>query len=205
MFFSRFPILRSTFTPCRGAPWWTGPLWKQGFLAVEVDLPVIGCTRLINVHVAASLPFGDPRSAMSEANRSLEFDQLIATASAENQAAILVGDFNTSETVYPEKYDRIIKAGYADAFVLANKSAPTVGTITWDSANPLNIKGRFRDFPSQRIDHVFVHEAYLQSLTPIAAQVVLQDRNIRLKSGKYSSLSDHYGMLVTLRRRRLIK
>jgi endonuclease/exonuclease/phosphatase family metal-dependent hydrolase len=199
MFFSRFPIVRSAFTPCRGAPWWTAPLWQQGFLAVDVDLPVIGCTRLINVHVAASLPFGNPHSNASEANRRSEIAQLIAAASAEDRAAILVGDFNTSEEIYPENYDRIIEAGYADAFISANKSAPTIGAVTWDSTNPLNTRGRFRDHPSQRIDHVFVHNAHARSLAPIAAQVVLQDRNIRLKSGEYSSLSDHYGMLVTLR------
>ncbi len=198
MVLSRFPILHSAFTPCCGAPFWTRLLWSQGFLAVEIDLPVVGLTRLIDVHIAASMPFGDPKTPASEANRKREIGQLLSAASASNQAAILVGDFNTSPDIYPENYHRIIEGGYADAFILANRSAQTIGAITWDSANPLNTLDRFRDSQSQRIDHVFVLKARSQSLVPVAAQVVLQDRSIKMKSGQNSSLSDHYGMLVTL-------
>jgi endonuclease/exonuclease/phosphatase family metal-dependent hydrolase len=197
MLFSRFPILRSTFTPFRGAPRWTGVFWKQGFLVVDVDLPVIKKTRLVNVHLAASLPFADPASAASEKNRNREIDQLLSAAADDNGAAILVGDFNTSEKVYPESYRRLIEAGYHDAFVRANKCVSQVDAVTWDSSNPLNAQSRFRHVPSQRIDHVFVHNSVGPSFTPVAAQIVLRDRSIKLKTGQYSSLSDHYGMLVT--------
>jgi endonuclease/exonuclease/phosphatase family metal-dependent hydrolase len=196
MLLSRFPILSSSFIPCRGAPWWTRLLWQQGYLAVEIDLPFVGRTRLINVHLAASVPFGDSRTVASKANRKREIGQLLSAASASSRAAILAGDFNTSEEIYPENYHRIIDAGYADAFILANTSARNFGAFTWDSANPLNARGRFRDSPSQRIDHVFVLKA--QSLVPVAAQVVLKDQSIRTKSGRHMPLSDHYGMLVTL-------
>src|SRR5262245_41489897 len=180
MLFSRFPILKSTFTPCRGAPLWTGVFWKQGFLVVDVNLPVISETRLINVHLAPSLPFGDPASAASAKNRSREIDQLLSAATDENRAAILVGDFNTSEKIYPECYGRFIQAGYRDTFVLVNKCASEVDAVTWDASNPLNAQGRFRHVPSQRIDHVFVHNAVAPSLTPVAAQIVLRDRSIKL-------------------------
>ena len=72
MLLSRFPILRSAFMPARGAPLWTLPFWKQGLLAVDLDLPSIGLTRLINAHIASSVPFGRAGSSASKANRSRE-------------------------------------------------------------------------------------------------------------------------------------
>ena len=197
---SRFPILQSAFTPCRGAPRWTSPLWKQGFLAAEIDMPVFGRSWLINVHIAASLPFGNPNAAVSEENRTREIAQLLSAASAVDPAAILIGDFNTSEEIYPANYRRLIAAGYVDAFIAANGSARHPPAFTWDAANPINAGGRFRDFPSQRIDHVFIHNARMASFTSIAARVVFQERSVRMKAGYSACLSDHYGMLVTLTR-----
>ncbi len=129
---SRFPILHSAFTPCCGASFWTRLLWSQGFLAVEIDLPVVGLTRLINVHIAASMPFGDPKTPASEANRKREIGQLLSAASASNQAAILVGDFNTSPDIYPRiitassKADTPMPSSWRTG--LRRPSAPSPGT-----------------------------------------------------------------------------
>ena len=75
MLLSRFPILHSEFMPCDGAPRWTRLFWKQGLLSVVLDLPVIGRTRLINVHLATTVPFGDAGSSSSAANRNREVVQ----------------------------------------------------------------------------------------------------------------------------------
>jgi endonuclease/exonuclease/phosphatase family metal-dependent hydrolase len=196
MLLSRFPVLRSAFMPAEGAPLWTLPFWQQGLLAVDLDLPLIGRTRLINTHIASSVPFGRAGSGASKANRNREIAQLLAAANAGGQAAILAGDFNTSPEIHSENYERIVDAGYVDGFVASNPSERRNGGFTWDSANPLNARGRFRDAPSQRIDHVFVRAD--RSLVPISAQIVLQDRTIQTGSGLRIPLSDHYGMLVTL-------
>ncbi|WP_291573171.1 endonuclease/exonuclease/phosphatase family protein [Bradyrhizobium sp.] len=197
MLLSRFPILHSAFMPCRGSPRWTLPFWKQGLLAVELDLPSIGRTRLIDAHIAASVPFGDANSMASKANRNREIDQLLSAANAGEVTAILAGDFNTSPAIHPEHYDRIISAGYVDAFVASNPPAAKDG-FTWDCANPLNARGRFRHAPSQRIDHVFVRGGHSAPLKPVAAEIVLQDRVVQTASGQLIPLSDHYGLLVSL-------
>jgi endonuclease/exonuclease/phosphatase family metal-dependent hydrolase len=198
MLFSRHPIAQSAFTPCLGAPWWTRLLWKQGFLVVELDLPVVGRTRVINVHLAAGLPIGDAEAHPSAENRERELSQLLAAAGADNPAEILIGDFNASDRIHAENYQRIIAAGYADAFVAASGATPNFPGFTWDAANPLNSRGRFRDAPSQRIDHVFVSKRFEKRLTPVAARVVFQDPIVSTKAGQFVCLSDHYGMLVTL-------
>jgi endonuclease/exonuclease/phosphatase family metal-dependent hydrolase len=196
MVLSRFPILHSSFMPCHSAPLWTLPFWRQGLFAAEIELPLIGRTRLINVHIASSVPFGHADSNASKANRNREIGQLLSAANAQGQRAILMGDFNASPEVHPEDYFRIIDAGYLDAFVASNPH--TSRGFTWDSANPLNARGRFHDAPSQRIDHVFVPDIQSPWLKPISAQIVLQDRAISTASGVRIPLSDHYGMLVTL-------
>jgi endonuclease/exonuclease/phosphatase family metal-dependent hydrolase len=198
MVLSRFPILHSEFMLCKGAPPWTRLVWKQGLLGVDLDLPVIGPTRLINVHLAASVPFGQAGSMASEANRDREIVQLLSVASAGDPAAILAGDFNNSPEIHSNHYRRIIAAGYADAFVAAREPAGANTGITWDAANPLNARGRFRNSPSQRIDHVFVSRASSPSLTPVSAEIVLRESMIATPSGQRIPLSDHYGMLVTL-------
>jgi endonuclease/exonuclease/phosphatase family metal-dependent hydrolase len=198
MVLSRFPILHSEFALCGGAPDWTRLVWKQGLLSVDLDLPVVGRTRLINVHLAASVPFGRAGSIASEANRDRETAQLLSVANAGDPAAILAGDFNNSPEIHSNHYDRIIAAGYVDAFVAAREPAGANAGITWDATNPLNAHGRFRDSPSQRIDHVFVSQASSPSLAPVSAQLVLQESIIATPSGRRIPLSDHYGMLVTL-------
>jgi endonuclease/exonuclease/phosphatase family metal-dependent hydrolase len=198
MLLSRFPILRSEFMPVQGSPLRTLPFWRQGLLAADIELPSIGPTRLINSHIASSVPFSHAGSTASRANRNREITQLLSAAGGRKPVAILVGDFNTSPEVNPENYKRIIDAGFLDAFVASNPPSRVRDEFTWDSANPLNGRGRFRDAPSQRIDHVFVPNVQSPALVPKSARIVLQDRTIRTASGRKIPLSDHYGMLVTL-------
>lgn len=195
MILSRFPILNCQFIPCRGGPLLTRLVWKQGFLSAEIDLPVVGRTRFINVHLAATVPFDHPEALASTANRHREISQLISAAGGR---AILVGDFNAGPEICSDNYDRIIAAGYVDAFVASGAPARIADGFTWDSANPLNTASRFADSPGQRIDLVFVPKANLRSLVPVAAQVVLQNPAVDISCDQNTTLSDHYGMLATL-------
>jgi endonuclease/exonuclease/phosphatase family metal-dependent hydrolase len=198
MLLSRFPILRSAFMPTQGAPLWTLPFWQQGLLVADLDWLSTGPTRLINAHIASSVPFSRADSMASIANRDREIAQLLSAAGGREPTAILVGDFNTSPEVHPENYNRIIAAGYLDTFVASNRPSHARSDYTWDSANPLNGRGRFRDARSQRIDHVFVPNVQSPSLIPKSARIVLQDRTIQTAYGQKIPLSDHYGVLVTL-------
>ena len=195
---SRVPVLQSEFIPCRGAPWWTHPFWKQGFLKVEINLPLIGQVCLVNVHLAASVPFCLSTSRASRANREREIAQLLTAAGTGNFPTILIGDFNTSPEIYPEGYRKILDAGYVDAYTASRSSDEASPGFTWDAANPLNQRGRFRNFPSQRIDHVFISRKRSSNLFPVSARIVLQEKTMRTSFGQPIPLSDHYGMLVTL-------
>jgi endonuclease/exonuclease/phosphatase family metal-dependent hydrolase len=198
MFLSRFPISSCRFIPCRGGPLLTRLFWKQGFLAADIDLPTAGRTRFVNVHLAATVPFDHPEAAASTTNRDREISQLLSAAGPGYEAAILVGDFNTGPEICPDNYHRFIAAGYVDAFAATATPAQIAGGFTWDAANPLNAASRFRDSPRQRIDLVFVHKSRTKSLTPVATQIVLQDPVIGVGAEDSITLSDHYGMLVTL-------
>jgi len=198
MLLSRFPLLRSEFLPCNQAPWWVAPLWTQGFLLAEIDLPVAGRTRFINVHLTAALPLRDLDAAVSAETRDREINQLAAAAKADHGADILIGDFNTGDEIYPAHYRTILTAGYEDAFVAANGAGQHGKAFTWDASNPVNRRGRFRNSPSQRIDHVFINVAAQRSFTPIAARIVLEDRCVTTARGERVCLSDHYGVLVTM-------
>jgi endonuclease/exonuclease/phosphatase family metal-dependent hydrolase len=197
MFLSRFPILTADFIPYDRAPLGTRLLREPGFLAAEIDLPAVGSTRFINAHLAANVPFHHPEAAASKAYRSREIAELLAAASAGTQAAVLIGDFNTSPEICPENYHQIISAGYIDAFAASNLASEVARAVTWDSANALNIASRFKDSPSQRIDHVFVPRTCVRTFAPAAAEVVLQEEDVTISPSRQVTLSDHYGMLVT--------
>jgi len=92
-------------------------------------------------------------------------------------------------------YQRIIAAGYHDAFADIHGAAEE---HTWDADNSLNRIGPHREAPSQRIDHVFVPTSNEARVTPIAAQVVLKKPVVPLRNGNTCTVSDHYGLLVTL-------
>jgi len=164
---SAVPIRRGGFVPTPGVG-----LTERGALWAELNDPVLGPLRLVNVHLRA----GPPR------RHAAELAHLLHVA---GRRAILCGDFNCGPSIAPDFYQRILRDGWVDAFAAAGGAeAPT-----WDAANPLNRVGRYRRDPSQRIDHVFIPERI--GLHADAAAIVLRDAT--------PPLSDHYGMLVRLR------
>jgi endonuclease/exonuclease/phosphatase family metal-dependent hydrolase len=193
MLLSRLPIRRGWFAPFRAAAPASRWLWEQGFLACELGRPKTRPLRLINAHLVASEPWHRPDDAVTQARRTRETRALLDLAG--EQSALLVGDFNTSPTVAPAIYQSIIAAGYRDAFAHIHG---TVEEPTWDADNPLNRSAPHRQAPSQRIDHVFVPTSTGAGIRPMAAQTVLKEPLVPLRNGNTCTLSDHYGLLVTL-------
>jgi len=146
-------------------------LVERGVLSVALDHPLLSATRLINVHARAG----------PAARHNAEIDHLLAVAAGQ---AIMLGDFNCGPGAATWAYDRIVRAGFADAY----GTAGSLEAPTWDAANPLNKAGRFRFEPSQRIDHVFVPRTLAPHVA--AARILLRYHD--------EPLSDHYGLIVEL-------
>jgi endonuclease/exonuclease/phosphatase family metal-dependent hydrolase len=193
MFLSKLPIRSGRFVPFRGG----GPsarwLWEPGFLLAEIGAEGAPALGFINVHLVANEPLTRLNATPTHKRRSREIRSLIALGRGER--AILVGDFNTSPVIAPEIYVALMEAGYRDTFVATNGACETP---TWDSTNLLNRIGVHRREPSQRIDHVFVPNSLRAKVAAEAASIVLREPCIELHNGQRCTLSDHYGLLVTL-------
>jgi endonuclease/exonuclease/phosphatase family metal-dependent hydrolase len=196
MFLSRYPITDGGFVACGRARTLDGMVSDKGCLWVAVDVPALGRIRLMTVHLTVGGVFRRPDDDESVGHRRIEIEHALAVADR-HEPAILLGDFNCSPTISPENYRRIIAAGYVDAFAAA--CAPDIRdeAATWDAGNPLNVAGRYRHSPSQRIDHVFVPRTLAGGLIPRAADIVLRQRVVEIGSSKLP-LSDHYGLMATL-------
>jgi len=181
MFLSRYRITQGLFLPCK-VPGRFASAAEKGCLCVEVDGPGDAPLHFVNLHLVA-----DSGSRQSEIAHAL--------AVARANAAILLGDFNCSPEIRGADYQRILAAGYSDAFVAAGQGGVNGSNVTWDIANPLNRVSRYRDEISQRIDHVFIPRTLRGTLDPMAAEIVLQEAILETASGPVP-LSDHYGMLA---------
>lgn len=191
LFLSRLPIRSGRFVPVRAAAPPTRWLSEQGFLLAEIGADGMPPLRFVNVHLLASEPLGRPNPA----RRMREIKALLALG--RQQGAILLGDFNTSPVVAPDLYAALLAAGYSDAFAAANGAGEEP---TWDAGNLLNRTGMHHREPSQRIDHVFVPHGLRGAIGPHAAAVVLRQPCVALPDGVCCTVSDHYGLLVTLAR-----
>lgn len=163
VFLSRIPIRCGGFAALPRLS-----LVEHGALWLELEGPAP--IRLVNVHLRAE----------SDGRHMAAVDHMLRAAGND---AILLGDFNCGPSVRSAAYRRILRAGVADAHIAAG--APEAPT--WDAENPYNQAGRFRNDPSQRIDHVFVPHG--SGIGVGQAKIVLDGER---------PLSDHYGLMVQL-------
>jgi endonuclease/exonuclease/phosphatase (EEP) superfamily protein YafD len=145
-------------------------------------------------HVVASDNMWRSRPS-DRARRAAEIAHALSVARA--RSAILLGDFNCSPSIDAGDYQRILAAGYADAYAADGNANDCASAPTWDRQNPHNRRGWHRHAPSQRIDHVFVPER--DGIAAQTAAIVLRD-SIAAGAAEPLPLSDHYGLLATLRR-----
>ncbi len=98
---------------------------------------------------------------------------------------LVVGDFNVGPALGKAEFDFLIKAlDMNDVFETLKVAEPT-----WDRENPLIKTGRFPNDPSDRIDHILIHNGKSARLEAKRAQIVLNETMKELES----PLSDHYG------------
>jgi endonuclease/exonuclease/phosphatase family metal-dependent hydrolase len=197
MLLSRYPIIRAEFVRRRRAPGSHSAVSEKACLCTDIEVPSYGIVRLINLHltVGGALRRHQPDD---DERRFAEIDEILAMAHRPDQeSALLVGDFNCSPVVHPEVYQRIIAAGYADAFAMASRQR-SMDAVTWDRNNPLNATGRFRHSPSQRIDHVFVPSSLATGVVPVMARIEFDKPTVVVGRGRRVPLSDHYGLSLRL-------
>jgi endonuclease/exonuclease/phosphatase family metal-dependent hydrolase len=198
MFLSRYPIARAEFVRRRRAPGSHSAISEKACLCTDIEVPGYGIVRLINLHLNVGGVLRRPHRLDNDERRFAEIDEILAIAHRSDRApALLVGDFNCSPVVHSDVYERIIAAGFVDAFAAAT-SQRNIDAMTWDRNNSLNATGRFRHSPSQRIDHAFLPSSLITSVVPRTSRIEFNKPTIDVGRGRRVTLSDHYGLLVNL-------
>jgi endonuclease/exonuclease/phosphatase family metal-dependent hydrolase len=190
---SRLPLSGQSYHRFDHHPFVPRAVWERGFIGVDMSLPGFGSFRLLNLHLSPDAPYSAPDAARSRPYRAREIADLIAEAATSDRPAILAGDFNAGPEICPQDYDRILRAGYSDAFARLHGTA---SVPTFDKANPLVQRGPYGNWPSLRADHVFLPGQ--QPFDALAAEIVLREPIVGLANGETCTLSDHYGLLATL-------
>lgn len=201
MVLSKFPLRDFRLEQFKaGTPeecWLTYRGWMNGC----VDTPDIGSMRLLNYHTTAGGLHRDPESVLQDGRRRDQIDELLQDADASAAADILVltGDLNAGPPASLDNYRQLAKAGFVDTYApTGDRAGP--GYVTWDSQQPLNIKGPHSFQKAQRIDQIFVRRSDLAQISVTEARCVLDDPVVETRRG-LTPVSDHYGVLAVLERR----
>jgi len=141
---------------------------------------------IVNVH----FPYGgfgsDSQtrwSTIKKRNSNIEYLDRHVSTSAER--VLVAGDFNFGQDIAQENYEKMVSTGYTN---ISN------GSITWDVDNPLNMF-----FPlsvSQSIDHIFLNNHFMETLTNQSCTRVF-DTQVETNKGPLF-LSDHFGLLCDI-------
>jgi endonuclease/exonuclease/phosphatase family metal-dependent hydrolase len=196
MFLSRYPIVHAESIMQNGAFGLHHTISEKACLSIEVNVSGYGAVRLLNVHLSAESSERSSQRSRQTKERFSDIEHILAVACGKDRAHILLGDFNSSPEVNPEFYQRILAAGLIDAFARLAKPGEAESSVTWDSSNPMNAAGRYRNSPSQRIDHVFVSTALAERIIPIASRIEFSEPTISTGTARKVPLSDHYGLSV---------
>lgn len=198
MVLSRYPITQAEVVRRHRAPGSHSAISEKACLCTDIEVPDYGILRLINLHLTVGGVLRRPDGPDNHARRFAEIDELLAIARAPDRApALLAGDFNCGPIVNSDVYERIIAAGFADAFTTATRHR-SADAVTWDRNNALNAIGRHRHSPSQRIDHVFVPSSLAMSVVPVVSSIEFNKATVDVGRDRRVTLSDHYGLSVRL-------
>jgi endonuclease/exonuclease/phosphatase family metal-dependent hydrolase len=190
---SRLPLANCSYHTFRHHPFVPRAIWERGFIGVDIQTPRGGSVRLVNVHLSPDAPYSAPDDASSRPYRAREINDLIAEAATSEVPVILAGDFNAGPELCRDDYARVLRAGHIDAFARVHGDA---SVPTFDKENPLVGRGPYGRWPSLRADHVFLPAD--SALDAVSADIVLRETCVALGRRGACTLSDHYGLLVTL-------
>ena len=173
----------------------------RGWMNGCIDTPDIGTVRLINYHTTAGGLHRDPESALQDNRRRDQIDEIVLDAadSPATDVQVLLGDLNAGPPASLDNYRQLAKAGFVDTFAPSGDRLAE-GYVTWDSQQPLNIKGPHSFQKAQRIDQIFVRRSDLARLSIVESRCVLNEPVVETRRGSVA-VSDHYGVLTELDRR----
>eukprot|EP00602_Paraphysomonas_sp_CaronLab_P001413 CAMPEP_0185027924 /NCGR_PEP_ID=MMETSP1103-20130426/13265_1 /TAXON_ID=36769 /ORGANISM="Paraphysomonas bandaiensis, Strain Caron Lab Isolate" /LENGTH=188 /DNA_ID=CAMNT_0027562121 /DNA_START=382 /DNA_END=948 /DNA_ORIENTATION=+ len=179
---------------------------------MTVDIPCIGMVSLVNMHATAG-GVTHPENPGVDTDREDELRQAIECLSPKRNemdvgtyaGGIIVGDLNCGPEASPGNYEYVILNGFRDAYTEAEAAGGLLEgpEYSWDPTNYLNKIGPHAECPGQRCDHVFVQrDCLLDEWKAHSAQLVFAEQfvDIKHKDGVKSTLSDHHGLVVELRR-----
>ncbi len=143
---------------------------------------------LANVHFPYGGYVGNSQAfAPIVALRNKMIDHLHGVLREVGQQVVMAGDFNFGPTVAEQNYEYVLSLGYTN---LTNEE------ITWDPKNPMNRLFLFARPHS--LDHIFTGTQFMKRITHFKNEVLFKNP-VTLKNGAEINLSDHFGVLATLR------
>ncbi len=141
-----------------------------------------------NVH----FPYGGyvgsaPAFAPIVALRDRAIEHLHQTLDKIGQLVVMAGDFNFGPTMAEQNYEYLLSLGYANL---------TSEKITWDPENTMN--KFFTLMRPHSLDHIFANIGLSKRISAFRSRVLFNEPMMSAK-GKEAYLSDHYGVMVTVR------
>jgi len=174
-------------------------LASKAMLVTQTSTESLGKLFLVNMHTTAGggiNPEGDQVDSIRQSELEEAVDECAHAALHGTCKPIILGDLNMGPEASPSNYAFMSTAGYTDS-VAACTTGRVHSIVTWDPANPLNAAGPHARSPPQRCDHLFVHEN--AGIVASSVQVVFSEAVVATSRGEVT-LSDHYGLLVTLQK-----
>lgn len=167
---------------------------NKGFLLAEVQTPA-GSLLTANVHTTAG-GSRHPEHARSDAIRARQIEQVLVTTRGD-RPVLLAGDLNCG-SVSPTNYRQLVDAGYKDLWPLLRPQEPG---WTWEPDSVLNRGGTHTAWgcPAQRIDLLMLDARAHRQFEPVAIERVFDRPEVPVAGAESVTLSDHYGVLATLR------
>jgi len=190
---SKWPMRSLGFTRFRAMPIAEKLIDSKGFQLCSISTPD-GDVLVANVHTTAG-GILHPESRRSDCYRDRQSGELLA-ASSSVAPVVLAGDFNCG-SVSAANYQRLLSAGYSDAWKTANADDPG---WTWEPTSTLNAGGTHSGWgcPAQRIDLVLLNANAARIWVVADVRRVFAEPSVSVDCGHRVTLSDHYGVLVTL-------
>lgn len=171
-------------------------------LVCTINIPSLGPVRLVNMHTTAG-GTTDPEHGDVDLDREDELRQawqVCEKAIAEGQIPLIIGDLNCGPEASAGNLNYILGKGFRDTFAEHEQNTGTPAEVrhTWDPTNYLNTIGPHAKCPGQRCDHVLIPTQQMAQWRVSEARIIFRDKVVPLKKGLMSTLSDHFGLLVSL-------
>ena len=130
-----------------------------------------------------------PKSAAMEQIRAAQIQQIVDSTDS-SEKTLLVGDLNAGPDSSPDNYQQVLDAGFVDTFFSNG--------ITWDPANPLVEVGLESHLPPNVLTTSLLINSSQPGARSSTRQIVMDEKPLQTRLGA-TPLSDHYGVLTTLR------